>query len=257
VHAAAPTFIDIDPEPAVVSFAPAPEPGDVMPANPAEEVPLFDKPFVDPNPLQRALEAKNGPRRRHPGMAAEPLAAELPPAPVPSFDFADAEPVTIEPIADDRPLPPLSSLDDPSVGPLPQRPSEPIGVATTDRNTFIAAARRAAMRQSGSAAASTGPAAGNSLIARAFARFQATRAADAAAKATTPVPPPSSHPCRPRPKSRRRRPRSQRSPQGDTKVEAQDREAFQGGKAEERWRLQARSPRVGWRQGAHRRLGAR
>jgi localization factor PodJL len=190
VHAAAPTFIDIDPEPAVVSFAPAPELGDVMPANPAEEVPLFDKPFVDPNPLQRALEAKNGPRRRHPGMAAEPLAAELPPAPVPSFDFADAEPVTIEPIADDRPLPPLSSLDDPSVGPLPPRPSEPIGVATTDRNTFIAAARRAAMRQSGSAAASTGPAAGNSLIARAFARFQATRAADTAAKATTPVPPP-------------------------------------------------------------------
>lgn len=211
VNAAAPSVIDIEPEPLVVSSTPVPVPGDVMPANPAEESPLYDRPFVDPNPLQRALEAKNGPRRRHPGMAAELPAAELPPAPVPSFDFTDAEPVTVEPIADDRPLPPLSSLDSPSVGPIPQRPSEPIGVATTDRNTFIAAARRAAMRQSGSAAASSSPAHGNSLIARAFARFQATRAADTEAKATTPaqpVPPPVIAPEPPKGEKPRKTPRA-------------------------------------------------
>jgi localization factor PodJL len=188
------SVIDIEPEPVVAEVVvPAPEPGDLMPANPSDETALYDRPFADPNPLQRALEAKNGPRRRHPGMHAEPVVAEVPPAPVPSFDFADAAPVAYEPIADERPLPPLSSLDDPSVAPIPDRPAESVGTTTADRNTFIAAARRAAMRQSGPAAAATGPAAGNSLIARAFTRFQATRAAGVeakAAKAAEPVPPP-------------------------------------------------------------------
>jgi localization factor PodJL len=169
---------------------------DAMPANPAEDAALYDRPFADPNPLQRALEAKNGPRRRHPGMLAEPVAPELPAAPVPSFDFADAEPAAYEPMIDDRPLPPLSSLDDPAVAPLPSRDPEPAGTATTDRNTFIAAARRAAMRQSSGTAPVAAAIPGSSLIARAFARFQATRAAEAEAKSAeaavppAPVPPP-------------------------------------------------------------------
>jgi len=182
--------LEPEPEPLFVAAAPPP-PADIMPANPADEAALYDKPFDDPSPLQRALEAKNGPRRRHPGMAVQTV-DELPPAPVPSFDFAESEPVAYEPMVDERPLPPLSSLDDPSVAPVVGRSAEPMG-PTTDRNTFIAAARRAAIRQTGPSAASGGPAAGNSLIARAFSRFQATRAADAEAKAAKlaePVPPP-------------------------------------------------------------------
>ncbi len=179
--------IDIEPEPPVTGRA------DAMPANPADDAALYDRPFDDPNPLQRALEAKNGPRRRHPGMAVE-VPAELPPAPIPSFDFTDTEPApAFEPIVDDRPLPPLSSLDDPAVAPIPERPAEPLGPLTTDRNTFIAAARRAAMRKGPGQATSSNAAAGNSLIARAFTRFQATRAeadAKAAAAVTVPMPPP-------------------------------------------------------------------
>ena len=189
IDAADPAVVDVEPEPETDLAPAAPEPHDLMPANPADDAALYDRPFDDPNPLQRALEAKNGPRRRH-SMQAE-IAAELPPAPVPSFDFADSEPVPYEPIADERPLPPLSSLDDPALAPIPPRSPEAPETATADRNTFIAAARRAAMRQSNAPAAPVGPAAGgNSLIARAFARFQASRAADAEAKTAEPAPVP-------------------------------------------------------------------
>jgi len=185
--------IDIEPEP-LTAAAPQPVPArsDIMPANPADDAALYDKPFADPNPLQRALEAKNGPRRRHPGMAAEPILDDRPPAPTPSIDFSEPEPVAFEPILDERPLPPQSSLDDAVTAPEVEAAAEPEG-ATTNRNTFIAAARRAAIRQSGGSAVTASAAPGSSLIARAFARFQATRDADAeakAAKAATPVPPP-------------------------------------------------------------------
>ncbi len=198
--------LEYEPEPGLAS-APV-HVADAMPANPADEAALFDAPFADPSPLQRALEAKNGPRRRHPGMETGPAADDLPPAPVPSFDFADAEPVAYEPIIDDRPLPPLSSLDDPAVAPLGERPAEPIGTATTDRNTFIAAARRAAMRQSTGPAVAVPAIPGSSLIARAFTRFQASRTAEAEAKAEplpppAPVPPPAAEkPPKPKKESR-------------------------------------------------------
>lgn len=186
----APLVVDIEPEPEpepLIARAPAaPEPGDLMPANPAEEAALYDRPFPDPNPLQRALEAKNGPRRRHSGTRAQIVAEELPPAPIPSLEFNEPEPVAYEPIIDDRPLPPLSSLDDPALAPIPERPAEPAIGGAVDRNTFIAAARRAAMRQSGTPANLAGPTSGNSLIARAFARFQATRAAEAATAVQAP-----------------------------------------------------------------------
>jgi len=188
----APLVIDIEP---VAATTPAllPPLADIMPANPADEAALYDQPFSEPSPdqspLQRALEAKNGPRRRHPGMAVEPITDELPPAPVPSFDFAGSGNVPFEPVLAERPLPPLSSLDDSAMAPISGRPSEPLDTATTDRNTFIAAARRAAMRQSGGPATASSAVPGSSLIARAFARFQATRAVDAEAKATTPAGP--------------------------------------------------------------------
>jgi localization factor PodJL len=185
------TLFEPEPEPepeSIVAVAPA-RIADAMPANPVEEAALYDQPFADPTPLQRALEAKNGPRRRHPGMAVEPAADDLPPAPVPSFDFADAGPSAFEPMIDDRPLPPLSSLDDAAIAPLPARPVEPIGPAITDRNTFIAAARRAAMRQPTGPAAVSAAVPGGSLIARAFTRFQATRAAQSEAGVELPAEP--------------------------------------------------------------------
>ena len=89
---------------------------------------------------------------------------------------------------DDRPLPPLSGLDDPGAAPLPSRPAEAVE-PTADRNTFIAAARRAAMRQAAGPTTAAAAIPGSSLIARAFARFQATRAAEAESKAEPVAPP--------------------------------------------------------------------
>jgi len=56
---------ELEPEPLFVA-APPTAPADIMPANPADDAALYDQPFDDPTPLQRALEAKNGPRRRRP-----------------------------------------------------------------------------------------------------------------------------------------------------------------------------------------------
>jgi localization factor PodJL len=176
-------------EPEAAGPAPVVARSDTMPSNPVEEAPLYDRPFDDPSPVQRALEAKNGPRRRHPGMAVAPVDDDLPPAPTPSMDFGSAEPASFS-VADERPPAPPSSFDSIDVEPEPEQAPDH---TATNRNTFIAAARRAAMRQSGSAAAAPIATSGNSLIARAFARFQASKAADAETKGDAkamPVPPP-------------------------------------------------------------------
>lgn len=164
--------------------------GDSMPADPSLDAPLLDKPFGDdPNPLRTALDVKNGPRKR----PAEP-AAELPPAPVPSFELSDEpEKPAFDPSLAERPPQPKSSLDLPpddvfvaspkaelrATAPVADEPPMP------NRNTFIEAHRRAA-RQAAVGKAEPISAAGGSLIGKAFARFQATRA-EAPEVAATPA----------------------------------------------------------------------
>lgn len=171
--------------------------GDSMPTDPSLDAPLIDKPFGDdPNPVRTALEVKNGPRKR----PAEP-AAELPPAPLPAFELRDeAEKPAFDPSLAERPPQPRSSLDLPAdevfvASPkLELRPAAPVAdePPMPNRNTFIEAHRRAA-RQAAAGKAEPMPAAGGSLIGKAFARFQATRAeapaADAAPAVTMPMKP--------------------------------------------------------------------
>lgn len=164
-----------------VPAASAPKPrGDAMPANPAEDAPLVDKPFAPAaEPVRAALEAKNGPRLRHPGLRPEPshpapaeAAAPKSDVPKPAGLRPDFDPANV-----DRPPRPTSSLealadepfrDEPKPQPAAAAPiAPPAAPATT--NTFIAAARRAAQRQPQPEPAT------NSLIARAFQNFQAGR----------------------------------------------------------------------------------
>jgi localization factor PodJL len=164
--------------------------GDSMPSDPIADAPLVDKPFGDPNPLHSALEAKNGPRKRH----VEPT-GERPPAPIPSLEITEARvKPPFDPSLAERPPQPKSSLDLPAeevfvANPAPEAPSaapaddEP---PMPNRNTFIEAHRRAA-RQAAASKAEPISAAGGSLIGKAFARFQATRAE--AAAVTLPVKP--------------------------------------------------------------------
>ncbi|HHY50778.1 MAG TPA: hypothetical protein GYA10_13660, partial [Alphaproteobacteria bacterium] len=63
--------------------------GDAMPANPAREAPLIDRPFV--GGVRAALEVKNGTRKLHPGLTDGPPAAE---------DAAAARPVPGRPLFD-------------------------------------------------------------------------------------------------------------------------------------------------------------
>lgn len=164
--------------------------GDSMPADPIAEAPLVDKPFGDPNPLRTALEAKNGPRRRvvpaappevlegepeserdnRAKPAFDPSLAERPPQPKSSLDLPEEEVFVASPVPEVTPVLPADETPAPS------------------RNTFIEAHRRAA-RQASTVNPAPTAVGGNSLIGRAFARFQATRdEAEAAAAAPTPVP---------------------------------------------------------------------
>lgn len=158
---------------------------DSMPANPAEDAPLRDRPFApDMTAIQAALEAKNGQRKQHPGLIG--------PSPEPKSAEAQA-PLVIDPATVERPPRPPSSLD--SIDDVPtskistaktaaskaaasKAPAEkePESSELTNANTFIAAARRAAMRQQ-----SPTPADSNSLIAKAFASFQSGKKAEAKA----------------------------------------------------------------------------
>ena len=137
---------------------------DAMPRDPVADAPLTAPAFPEPTgPVQTALDAKTTQRMRHPGLEAdEPLAARYeakaepakpafevksvspPPAPQPSPGFFDVDRGTLT-TADDAP------------------------VATSSRNTFIEAARRAAQRQT---APKSEAGTGGSLIGRALARFQ-------------------------------------------------------------------------------------
>jgi localization factor PodJL len=151
---------------------PAPRPPrDTMLRNPVEDAPLIDAPFPEPRgPVASALEAKNGPRNRHPGLGEDvPLADRYDAAtPVPA-PAAELEPSKVQ-------LPPAPQ---PSAGfgmaagriESPPAAVEPAPVSVSSRNTFIEAARRAAQRQQQSHSA-TPAAATNSLIGRALARFQ-------------------------------------------------------------------------------------
>ncbi len=158
---------------------------DSMPANPAEDAPLVDRPFAEPNPLRAALEVKNGPRRPHPGLDLPHDAMAAPGRPQPRFDPNLAE----------RPPQPRSSLDGGvSAAFEPGAPAVEVQAAPMpSRNTFIEAHRRAARQASSNAVPASEPGSG-SLIARALARFQTRTeapdagvdAADTAAAATPP-----------------------------------------------------------------------
>ena len=207
--------------PALVAPVPAPRSeaprgrSDAMPANPAEDAPLTDKPFPAMGPVRAALEAKNGPRMRHPGLGDEaparpeaamppaakpagvrpefdPAKVERPPRPQSSFDVQPPEAFAREPIEAAKPVAaeaPAATAA--SVAPAASTaPAAPAAPAST--NTFIAAARRAAQRQlpeSGgkparttrtetkAAAKSAGQSGPGSLITRALSSFQAGRKA--------------------------------------------------------------------------------
>ena len=189
--------------------APSRPRSDAMPANPAEDAPLVDKPFADVGPVRAALEAKNGPRMRHPGLgAAAPLSGPLSEVPIAAPAVAEAAAAAeapkaaggrpdFDPASVPRPPRPTSSLDTlahepfaaevaphpPAVAPeAPTAPTTPAAPGPT--NTFIAAARRAAQRQQQPPEASP-----NSLIARAFHSFQAGRKAGDAAVTEKPAKP--------------------------------------------------------------------
>ena len=165
--------------------------GDAMPASPAVDAPLRDRPFgADTGALKAALDAKNSPRKQHPGLSEEPIAAADSPA-MAEGALPRPEDRAFDPGRAERPPRPVSSFDRPD-GTFPRdEPSfDGPGTAEADdaelppapsTNTFIAAARRAAMRQQSTA---TPVAASGSLIARALASFQAGKAD--AAKADAP-----------------------------------------------------------------------
>jgi localization factor PodJL len=174
-----------------------PRRSDAMPANPADDAPLTAKPFPDAGgagPVRMALEAKNGPRKRHPGLSGEteptldapapsydPSAAAKPPRPVSSFDSA------AEPFASPKPIAPAAAAPAAAV----VEPTAP--EAAPSANTFIQAHRRAA-RQATAPSARSEPAPAsstNSLISRALARFQGGGSTEAKVKAepaATPAP---------------------------------------------------------------------
>ena len=159
---------------------------DSMPRSPAEDAPLNAPAFPEPTgPVAQALEAKNGPRKRHPGLDEDvPLAAryDAPAAPMRPAGF---DPGTVEPPA--PPQPSLGFADAPAAAARPAvaAPEAPPTATAAKTNTFIEAARRAAQRQS----VSKPEAPSNSLIGRALARFQGGDAKPEAAPAPAPARP--------------------------------------------------------------------
>jgi localization factor PodJL len=151
---------------------------DAMPSNPAAEAPLTDRPFGDPSPIEAALEAKNGPRKRHPGLSYEPLPGQgldLPPEEAARVVHTSTARPHFDPEKVERPPRPISTFETPEhdgfaeLRPAPpEAPQEPAPEDTPSTNTFIAAARRAAQRQHGNKPVPVT----SSLIARALANFQ-------------------------------------------------------------------------------------
>lgn len=158
---------------------PAPRlPRDAMMRNPADDAPLVAEPFPEPRgPVAAALEAKNGPRKRHPGLDEDvPLADRYgnPPAPPAGFE---PDKVQVPPAPQ-----PSAGFGTGTLRDVERAEVEPAPVSVSSRNTFIEAARRAAQRQQ-QAQGATPAAATNSLIGRALARFQTGGQSEAAATA--------------------------------------------------------------------------
>ncbi|HEY1014496.1 MAG TPA: peptidoglycan-binding protein, partial [Herpetosiphonaceae bacterium] len=152
-----------------------PKRSDAMPENPAIDAPLTAKPFPDAGPVRTALEAKNGPRKRHPGLDQaveappyDPAIAAKPPRPVSSFDSAP------EPFASPTPIPPVATPAAAVAAPAEMPASD----TAPSANTFIQAHRRAARQATAPGATAKSKAepvadnAPSSLIGRALARFQ-------------------------------------------------------------------------------------
>ncbi len=158
---------------------------DAMPRPPTDEVPLRDRPFGDvAGPVHAALEAKNGPRRHHPGLTYEPLpgqGADIPPAEPAAPAASASDRPLFDPATVERPPRPVSSFDAPAPAPFDESPAVRTeaaesmprveGESVPSTNTFIAAARRAAQRQQ----QQDRTAGSNSLIARALASFQQSK----------------------------------------------------------------------------------
>lgn len=164
-----------------------PKRSDAMPENPAIDAPLAAKPFPDAaqaGPVRMALEAKNGPRKRHPG-----LSDGVEPVPDPAREAAPATPAVppYDPQAAAKPPRPVSSFDtmaEPFAAPTPAPAAEAAAPEPApSANTFIQAHRRAARQASAPTATKAEPAAAStapsSLIGRALARFNVGGAATA------------------------------------------------------------------------------
>ncbi len=157
------------------------DPTDSMPAAPSLDAPLLDKPFPAPSAVTMALELKTELTRSERSAAAAFLDA-----------LEDEQKLVFDPNLTERPPQPRSTLDLP-VEALFVPAAEPAASDESplpNRNTFIEAHRRAARQAAASGMpAMLPPVDGNSLIGRAFARFQAARAAATAAPVDDVAPP--------------------------------------------------------------------
>ena len=163
---------------------------DNMPIAPAVERPLVEQPY--PDPVRSALEARNGPTKRHPGLESDdppsfselsPLTPEMLGGPLPRTESPlSFDPPAFDPEAVELPPRPESAFDVPdrdvfSSGSVPDaRNAAPSRrrLRRSSRNTFMEAQRRAMQRHNQPKA----PASGNSLLSRALARFQNQPVAD-------------------------------------------------------------------------------
>ncbi|MEO8758268.1 MAG: peptidoglycan-binding protein [Devosia sp.] len=164
------TTIIADAEP----FAPSPRPRtDTMPRSPAAEAPLIVPAYPEPTgPVAEALEAKNGPRERHPGLDDDTsLAARYDEKPARPARPAGFEPESIATPPAPQPSPAFTQMTAEQSRPVA---ANAVPVTASSRNTFIEAARRAAQRQQPAAQPEVNA---NSLIGRALARFQPGAAA--------------------------------------------------------------------------------
>ncbi|GLQ53174.1 peptidoglycan-binding protein [Devosia nitrariae] len=194
---------------------------DLMPANPAEEVPLVDPGFAGLGPVGAALEAKNGPRQAA-GASAEKSPKAAAPASRPEFD-----PTSVE-----RPPRPVSSLAEARPDPFaaPNRSGEgvePVAASAplTSQSTFIAAARRAQRAKQETVGAPPGS---NSLIGRALSRVMTPQDDKAqTGGAAGEIQPPAPGEAPPRKERRRWRSKVETQPAGENV----DAEAAQDGSA--------------------------
>src|SRR5690606_17165231 len=86
-----------------------------------------DRPFGDvAGPVHAALEAKNEPRRHHPGLTYEPLpgqGADIPPAEPAAPAASASDRPLFDPATVERPPRPVSSFDAPAPAPFDESPA--------------------------------------------------------------------------------------------------------------------------------------